>query len=97
MILGDTSEGGANIDWSKASVDYARHRPGFPLSFYKRLEEFGIGQNEQSILDLGTGTGALAREFAKRGHQVTGVDIAEGQIEQARKLAQTENLQIDFI
>lgn len=103
MIPEDSSDGGRNIDWSKASIDYARHRPGFPPSFFQRLEEFGIGQRGlrgqrgQRVLDLGTGTGALAREFAKRGLEVTGVDIAEGQIEQARNLARADNLEIDFI
>lgn len=97
MTTGDANDEGNNIDWSRASVDYARFRPGFPPSFFKRLEEFGIGSNGLPILDLGTGTGALAREFAGRGHQVTGVDIAEGQIEQARSLARAENLKIDFI
>ena len=106
MTPGDANDDGNNIDWSRASVDYARFRPGFPPSFFERLEEFGIGQRcvrgksgqlSQRILDLGTGTGALAREFARRGLEVTGVDIAEGQIEQARNLARAENLEIDFI
>ena len=100
MIPGDSSDGGKNINWSKASVDYARYRLGFPPSFFQRLEEFGIGLRGQRglrVLDLGTGTGALALEFAKCGLIATGVDISEGQIEQAKNLARAENLEIDFI
>lgn len=97
MIPEDPRDGGKNIDWSSASADYARHRPGFPPSFYERLEEFGVGRKGQRVLDLGTGTGALALEFARRGLIATGVDIAEGQIEQARNLAREEKLEIDFV
>lgn len=40
-----------------------------------------------SVLDLGTGTGALARAFWERGHQVTGVDFSESLLRRARKLS----------
>jgi ubiquinone/menaquinone biosynthesis C-methylase UbiE len=56
----------------------------------------GIGVRGQRILDLGTGTGHLARSFAERGCQVAGIDIAEGQIEAAKKLAEQQELDIDF-
>ena len=32
---------------------------------------------DHSVLDLGTGTGSLARVLAERGHPVTGIDVAE--------------------
>ncbi len=32
---------------------------------------------ELAVLDVGTGTGALAEAFLERGHSVTGVDVAE--------------------
>jgi 2-polyprenyl-3-methyl-5-hydroxy-6-metoxy-1,4-benzoquinol methylase len=51
------------------------------------LAALGIGQPGQRILDLGTGTGVLARAFAKRGAVVTGVDIAANQIAAAAALA----------
>src|SRR3990172_8874953 len=52
-------------DFGKAAEDYARYRKGFPDSFFKRLLQDGIGMPGQSILDLGTGTGSLARGFAR--------------------------------
>lgn len=79
-----------------ASEDYAAFRPGPPPSFYQKLESHGIGLPGQSILDLGTGTGLLACELARQGASVIGIDIAEGQIVTARKMAAKDKLDIDF-
>jgi SAM-dependent methyltransferase len=89
-------DGGRDIDWGRTSVDYARYRPGPPPSFFMRLAAFGVGLPGQRILDLGTGTGALAREFAGRGATVAGIDIAEGQLAMARKLAAEAGSVVDF-
>ncbi len=40
---------------------------------------------ELSVLDLGTGTGSLARILAERGHAVTGVDSAERLLRRAAR------------
>ena len=58
------------------------------------LAALGIGKPGQRILDLGTGTGVLARAFARRGAVVTGVDIAANQIAAAQSLAAREGLDI---
>jgi SAM-dependent methyltransferase len=85
------------IDWGKTSQDYSEFRPGPPLSFYMRLAALGVGLPKQNILDLGTGTGVLARQFARQRSIVTGIDIAEPQITAARQLAIEENLSVDFV
>jgi 2-polyprenyl-3-methyl-5-hydroxy-6-metoxy-1,4-benzoquinol methylase len=72
------------IDWGKTSLDYSAHRPGPPPSFYHRLAALGVGLPGQSILDLGTGTGVLARQFAQQGATVAGIDIAAEQIAAAQ-------------
>src|SRR5262245_62955094 len=72
------------------------NRPGYPASFYTVLQAVGIGIPGQDILDLGTGTGVLARAFAKQGAHVTGVDIAEAQIHAAQQLAAQDHLDIRF-
>jgi SAM-dependent methyltransferase len=59
------------FDWGKTSQDYAAYRSGYPESFYEVLAALGIGKPGQRILDLGTGTGVLARAFAQRGSVVT--------------------------
>ena len=87
---------GRVIDWGKVSGDYARHRPGPPQRFYRCLAQLGVGLTGQSVLDLGTGTGLLARQFAAQGALVAGVDIAENQIVAARRIALSEGLDIDF-
>jgi 2-polyprenyl-3-methyl-5-hydroxy-6-metoxy-1,4-benzoquinol methylase len=87
---------GREVDWGKTSADYNLYRPGYPDSFYDKLAALGIGLRGQRILDLGTGTGVLARKFAKRGCTVTAVDISENQISAAQKLTQEEGLDINF-
>lgn len=89
-------DGDRVIDWGRTSTDYATWRPNYPDEFYERLAETGIGIEDQRILDLGTGVGFLAISFASRGATVTGVDVAAGQIEQARKTAAANGLEIDF-
>jgi len=65
-----------------------------PPSFYQRLSSLGVGVADQKILDLGTGTGVLARQFAKQGCEVFASDISPEQVKMAETLAQLENLKI---
>lgn len=87
---------GRAIDWGCTSGDYAAHRPGPPQRLYALLALLEVGLPGQRLLDLGTGTGLVAREFARRGARVCGTDIAPGQIETARAEARREGLSIDF-
>ncbi len=57
------------------------------LNFNKQLK----------ILDVGCGTGRHAIELAKRGYQVTGIDLSEAQIARAKQKAQQEHLDINFL
>jgi SAM-dependent methyltransferase len=92
----ESIDSGRPIDWGRTSADYARHRPGPPESFYTRLAALGVGLAGQRILDLGTGTGVLARRFARAGCIVSASDASAEQIAKARELAQAEGLAIDF-
>lgn len=74
------------VDFGKTAVDYGTHRAGFPPVLFERLAAQGIGRPGQRIVDLGTGTGSLARGFAQRGAAVTGLDIAPEMLAQAAKL-----------
>lgn len=46
----------------------------------------------QRILDMGCGTGRHALELGRRGYQVTGVDLSNGMLDQARQIAQAEGI-----
>lgn len=89
-------DGDRTIDWGRTSTDYAAWRPNYPDEFYDRLTAMGIGVSGQRILDLGTGVGFLAIRFARQGAIVTGIDVAEGQIRQARESARQLGLDIEF-
>jgi SAM-dependent methyltransferase len=73
------------VDFGRTAGDYARYRTTFPPEFYTRLAAMGVGVAGQRIVDLGTGTGVLARGFAAAGCVVTGVDIAPELLDQARQ------------
>ena len=50
-----------------------------------------------TILDAGGGQGQIACRLAKLGHEITVCDISEQMLELARKQAEQENLQLNFI
>ena len=50
----------------------------------------------RTILDVGCGTGRHAIELAKRGYQVTGIDLSEDQLKKAKEKAKTEAVEITF-
>lgn len=49
-------------------------------------------QPGQTVLDLGAGSGILARMFAKQGAHVTGLDFSEKMLDQGRARAKKDNL-----
>jgi len=49
------------------------------------------------ILDIGCGTGRHAIELAKRGYNVTGIDLSKSQLNRAIEKAEKENLTINFL
>ena len=85
-----------NIDFAKTAKDYAQYRAGFPPEFFRRIADFGVGEKGQRLLDLGTGTGTLARGFALRGCQVMGIDPAESLLEQAQTLDEEAGVRISY-
>jgi cyclopropane fatty-acyl-phospholipid synthase-like methyltransferase len=49
------------------------------------------------ILDVGCGTGRHCLELAKRGFHMVGVDISDGHIGVAKRLAREQQLEIEFL
>lgn len=85
------------VDFGRTASDYAKHRIGFPDRFFDRLFNGGIVTKGDRVLDLGTGTGAVARGLAKRGCLVTGLDRSDVLLEQAKMLAREAGADIRFV
>lgn len=85
-----------NPDFGQTSEDYARHRAGFPDSLFERLSAYGVGEKDQLVVDLGTGTGSLARGFANRGCNVVGIDPAEKMLNAARELDAKAGIRVEY-
>ncbi|AEV83451.1 methyltransferase [Actinoplanes sp. SE50] len=84
---------GETVDFGRTAADYARHRAGFPPALMDRIDDVA----GRTVLDLGTGTGSLARLFAARGAVVTGLDPAEPLLDQARRLDREAGLSIRYV
>jgi SAM-dependent methyltransferase len=91
--LGDMTD----VDFGRTADDYARFRAGFPASLFVRLTADKLVQAGQRALDLGTGTGTMARGLARLGLDVTGLDPSPDMLVQARAIAAREGLAVDFI
>lgn len=86
-----------NPDFGRTAEDYARYRAGFPDRLFARLERRGIGVEGQRVLDLGTGTGTLARAFAKRRYQVTALDPSERLMDEAKRLDAETGVSVRYV
>jgi len=84
-------------DFGPTAQDYARHRAGFPPPLYDELARLGVLRAPGRAVDLGAGTGTMARGLAQRGLEVTAVDIAEPLLEQAKALAEADGLNIEIL
>jgi SAM-dependent methyltransferase len=95
--MSEPDERALTIDFGRTAADYAKHRAGFPDRFFERLFTDGIVSKGDRALDLGTGTGMVARGLAKRGCLVTGLDRSEAMLEQAMPLSREAGADIRFV
>jgi SAM-dependent methyltransferase len=93
----DAGPAGCTPDFGRTASDYARHRAGFPPELIDRLLARGIAPPGARVVDLGTGTGSLARLFAAHGCDVTAVDIAPPLLEQARRLDREAGIEVAYV
>jgi SAM-dependent methyltransferase len=84
-------------DFGKTAIDYGRHRAGFPDEFYERLAKSGIIRAGMRALDLGTGTGTIARGLALRGCEVIGLDRSLPLMEQAAELDRGAGVVVKYV
>lgn len=86
-------DGGNVFDWGKTAESYAKSRNIYPQQFWDMLHNLGVGDTNQKVLDIGTGTGILPMNMKKFGGKYTGVDISSEMIEQA-KFADTDSFYV---
>ncbi|MEM8853074.1 MAG: class I SAM-dependent methyltransferase [Pseudomonadota bacterium] len=84
---------GLEAVWSAG--DYSFVAKGLEASSQAFLQRHAIADGER-VLDLACGTGQLAIPAARAGAAVTGLDLSEPWIEQAKARAAAENLNIHF-
>lgn len=73
-------------DFGKTASDYSRHRQGFPDHLFNMLDGLDVKLSGARAVDLGTGTGTLARGMARRGATVTGIDPSSSLTAEAQRL-----------
>ena len=95
--LDSVRELGARIDFGKTAGDYAKHRAGFPDAFFERLAAMKVIASGMKALDLGTGTGTVARGLAIRGLEVTGLDKSLPLMEQAKQMDRAAGASVRYV
>ena len=60
-----------------------------------RVVNFTNARSGSKILDVGTGTGKQAFAFAKKGHEVVGIDLSEAMLKVAGKKNKCENVKFE--
>ena len=86
-----------NVDFGKAAADYAKHRAGFPDAFFERVFAMDAVRRADRVLDLGTGTGTLARGFAARGCDAVGLDRSSALLDEARDLDSRAGVSVRYV
>jgi len=81
-------------DTAKIHTKSAHYGPYAPDE--NRLKLLGNVRGKK-ILELGCGGAQCSIAFAKQGAKVTGMDLSEQQLEYAKKLAEKNNVKVDFI
>ena len=84
--ISSTQAFGHGVDFGKTASDYRSFRAGFPSAFFDALSARGYLEDGLRVLDLGTGTGTVARGLAERGLVVTGIDPAAPLLAEAASL-----------
>ncbi len=73
-------------------LQYANYRDD--IAFYARLAE---RLNATRILELGAGSGRVSIALARRGFEVTGLELSPKMLEIGRELAASQGVKVDFV
>lgn len=88
--------------WDKRSASFGQDRRKDLESmthcvWEKELDSYIGNARNLRILDIGTGSGFFAAIMARKGHRVTGIDLSSEMLKEARSLAQSLHLEIEFL
>jgi SAM-dependent methyltransferase len=86
-----------NVDFGRTAADYGRYRAGFPNEFFERLSARGLLSPPCRALDVGTGTGTVARGLALRGCDVTALDRSASLLAEAARLDDERGVKTRYI
>lgn len=84
------------VDFGRVAKDYSLYRAEFPLSFFDELATKGVVHPNLLAVDVGTGTGTIARGLTRQGCLVIGIDPSQALLDQARKLDRDAGLTIEY-
>ena len=94
---------------SRRLLDSVKEKYNDPEELEIRIEDLNVGIREEEqtfvgkypvesrLLDIGCATGRLCFALARLGYTVTGIDVAGNQIEQARRIAEKERINVTFL
>jgi 2-polyprenyl-3-methyl-5-hydroxy-6-metoxy-1,4-benzoquinol methylase len=77
-------------------IIYADKDYGKECDFLEEIFKKYLKSKPKTILDCGSGTGGHAILLAKRGYEVTGIDLSEEMINIAKEKASKNNVNVDF-
>jgi ubiquinone/menaquinone biosynthesis C-methylase UbiE len=79
--------------WKKRAKDYDKLQWAKREDYIKSFLEVCDPQKEDTVLDLGTGTGTIAHAISPQVKDVIGVDISEDMLSEAQKHNRSTNIQ----
>ncbi|MDY4969629.1 MAG: class I SAM-dependent methyltransferase [Lachnospiraceae bacterium] len=87
--------------WSERSESFAGQRRqelgcDMAVLWQAEIEKYIPMDRTLKILDVGTGSGFFAILLGRLGHHVTGIDLTPSMIEEAKRLAQEQQIEADF-
>ena len=77
--------------------EYERYRPGYPPALFDLIADRLELPVEAAVVDLGAGTGKVARAAAARGWRTTAVEPGEAMLAVLRERAASERLVIETV